>query len=167
MNRRLVIWLGLVMASGCYSLQPIDVASLAPGQIVNARITGAFADSLGPILQRDARTFEGSVVEASGSSVFLDVAVSSGYQGMQLKTLSQRIEVPRSAFVEVSSKELSRSRTFMALGALAAVSSGLVISQLNSSTGGAERPGQGGPVESRVPGPSFSVPIGFGWVWGR
>jgi hypothetical protein len=167
MHRRFLIALFVLTASGCYTFQPTNVLELEPGQAVRARITGAFSDSLSTILMRDARTFEGDVVQSDGRSVLLDVPVSSGYRGMRLQTLNQRVEVPRDAFLEVSAKQLSKGRTFAALGAVGVIAGSLIYTQLNSDTGGADRPGGGGPVESVVPVPSFSLPIWLGRLWGH
>lgn len=152
----------LMVASGCYTFQPTTLTELAPGQDVRIRVTGSYADTLGPILLTDdARVVEGSVVELPPPSLLLEVAVSNELQGMRFQTLAQRVALPTDEIVEVESKELSRGRTYGAIGVIAAVAAAIVIDQLSGRSGGGSIPGGGGPVESVVESPGLSVVTGF------
>lgn len=153
--------------SGCHTFQPTSLSELAPGEDVRARITGAFADSLSAILPGDARVVEGTFVEASGPAVFIDVPVTSSYQGMRLQTLNQRVEIPEDAFMDVERKRLSKSRTGFALGAVVAASAAIIIAQLSGDTGGGVPPGGGGPVDAVVATPSVSLVHALSWLWSR
>lgn len=166
--RRSILVLALVAcASGCHTFQPASIAELAPGEAVRARISGAFADSLSTILPGDTRVVEGTYVEANGPTVYLDVPVTSSYQGMRLQTLNQRVEIPESAFTDLERKSLSKSRTGLALGAVVAASAAIIIAQLSGDTGGAALPGGGGPVDAVVATPSVSLIRALSWVWSR
>ena len=167
MRRSLLIAAVVLSASGCHTFQPVPVSELTPGEAVRARVTGAFSDSLSPILAGDARVIEGSYVESNGSTVYLDVPVSSAYQGMRLQTLNQRIEVPVAAFVEMERKQLSKERTGLAVGSAVVAAAALVISQLSGEAGGGVRPGGGGPVDAVVSAPSASLVSALSWLWSR
>ena len=152
MTRSLLPLLLALALGGCHTYQPIPVRELAPGSDVRVRLSGAYADSLAAVLQRDdARILEGTVVGAGGSSVLLEVPVEQSLRGMRLQTLNQRVEIPETAFLETESKELDRGRTFLAVGAAAAVASTIVVLQLTKDSGGSSNQGPGGgPVEAVV-----------------
>lgn len=151
MNRFLLPILAVLATSGCHTFQPVSVGELAPGTSVRARVTGAYADTLEALLQReDAREIEGTVVSETGSSVLLEVPVEQTLRGMRLSTLNQRVDIPTSAFVEVETKQLDRGRTLAVAGAAAAVLGTIVVVQLSKESGGSTNPGGGGPVEAVV-----------------
>jgi len=177
MHRHLLTFLAVLLSSGCYTFQPAAIEDVLPGQNIRARVTGAYSDTLGVILQRDVRVFEGKVFEAADSSILVDVSVEAAFRGMRLETLNQRVEIPHTVFVDVETKELSKGRTFMAVAAVVGVISALVIGQVFQDTGGADRPGSGGPQDAVVTmpgvtigsarGPGITIPLGFRWLGGR
>ena len=80
-------------------------------------------------------------------------------RGIQFQTISQRVIIPREGFLEMELKELDRGRTIGIL-ALAGVAVGtFLIQQLSKDSGGGGLPGGGGPVEGRIGGPIFQIPI--------
>lgn len=168
MHRLLLPVALLVTATGCHTFQPASVGDVAPGQSVRVRVTGAFSDSLAPILQRDdSREFEAVVASREDSSLLLDVPVQQSLQGIRFQTLNQRVEVPTSAFVEVETKRLHKGRTIAAAGIAAAVLGAVVVYQLNKDSGGGTPPGGGGPVESVVSFDLLGLSLGGGWLFGR
>ena len=79
MIRSLTTLAAALMLSGCYTFQAVAPGDLTPGQSVRVRITGAFADSVGPLLMRDdARVLEGSVIERSTSATLLEDSDAAG-----------------------------------------------------------------------------------------
>lgn len=151
MNRFLLPLLAVLAMSGCHTFQPVSVDELTPGTSVRARITGAYSDTLGALLQRDdAREIEGTVVSDAGSSILLEVPVEQTLRGMRLSTLNQRVEIPTSAFVDVEIKQLDRRRTLVVAGAATAVLGTIVVAQLSKESGGSTNSGGGGPVEAVV-----------------
>ena len=167
MRRSLLVIAATVCVSGCHTFQPASVADLSPGEGMRARVTGAFSDSLSTILGVDTRLVEGTYVEGTGSSVYIDIPVASGFQGMRLQTLSQRVEIPTTAFLGVERKQLSKGRTGLALGAAVAASTAIILSQLGGDTGGEAIPGGGGPVDAVISSPSVSLISLLSWVWSR
>ena len=159
--RTLSLAVCLLVTSGCYSYQRSSPAEIGPGQDVRVRITGAYADSLAPILMtQDARVVEGEVVDQDNGSVMLEVAVNSQLEGIRMETLRQRVRVPNDELVDVEVKELSKLRTYGTIGLVVGVGVAIVVSQLSGDSGGGSIPGGGGPVESVVSPSGFSVPIG-------
>lgn len=167
MSKSVWVMVLALCATGCHTFQPTTLSELVPGENVRATVTGAFADSLGVMLGNDSREVEGAFVETQGSSVYLDVPVTAQYVGMRLETLNQRIEVPSAVFVDLERKELSKGRTALALGAITAVATALIVTQLSGDTGGGARPGGGGPVDAVVTTPSVSLTTIISRVWSR
>ena len=163
MQRSLLTCLCALVASGCYTFQPTGMDEVAPGQSVRARVTGTFADSLQTMIGRGDRVFEGVLVERQGSSSLLEIPVQQALQGMRFQTLSQRVEVPDAAVVEIENKELNRGRTYAGVAVAAVVLGAVIVMQINKDSGGAQRPGRGGPQDAKV---SLSL-AGISRVLGR
>ena len=146
------------MTGACHTFRPVPLDDVAAGQDVRLRVTGAFADTLGPILmQDDARVVEGTVVEDNGSGVMLEIPVTMGQAGVGSQTLSQRINIPSGALVDAEVKELSKPRTAAAVAILAGAATAIVISQFSGDSGGAPLPGPGGPLDDQVAPPFTTV----------
>jgi hypothetical protein len=167
--RALIVALLLAATSGCYTFQPISADGIGPGQDVRVRVTGAFSDSLAPLLMRDdARILEGPVISGDRASILMDVPVSNELRGIRTETLNQRVEIPRDAMVDVETKELSKGRTYGLVAFVVAGATAVVISQFSGDSGGSDLPGGGGPVEAIVSPSGWSVPIGWlGALLGR
>jgi len=158
--RTTLLVLAVLGLTGCHTFQPVSYDQVAPGSIVRARVTGEWSDSIAEVLRSDSRVVEGTVVDKPGGDrMLVEVTVQNELRGIQFQSLRQRVALPRSAFVELELKELDRGRTVgvaaLAAGAVAA----FVIQQLTKDTGGSTLPGPGGPNESRVPTPIFSIPL--------
>ncbi len=165
MHRSLPTLLCVLTTSACYTFRPVVVDELTPGQTVRARVTGAFSDSLSQILLRDAREFEGLVIENAGPNTLMEVPVEQALAGIRFETLSQRVEIPDAAFVDLEIKELDRGRTLGAVALVVAALGGLVLAQFNKRSGGASRGGPGGPQDAVFPLPIISVPVvGIPWI---
>jgi hypothetical protein len=161
----LVILVGMIV-SGCHTFQPTSIAELTPGQDIRVRVSGAFSDSLSSIVPGDSRSMEGAFVESTETSVFMDVPVTSEYEGMRLQTLSQRIEIPAGELLDIEWKQLSGSRTGIAVGTVVALASAIVIGQLSGDKGGGSPPGVPGPVDYMTATPSLSIGDVIAWIRG-
>lgn len=146
---------------GCYTFQPYAAEELGVGEDVRVRVTGAFSDSLAPLLGRaEARVVEGEVVQDEPNSVMIQVPVNRDLRGMRLETISQRVQIPHDAFVDVEIRQLSKPRTIGTIAAVTGAAAVIVITQFSGDNGGADRPGEGQPVESTISRPWFTVPVG-------
>ena len=162
---RVLATLCVLATSACYTFRSVGIDELVPGLTVRARVTGAFSDSLSPILLRDARDFEGVVVENAGSSVFMDIAVDQPFTGMRREELNQRVEIPAAAFVDLEVKEFNRGRTIGVVALGVAALAAFVVAQFAKPSGGASGGAPGGPQDAILPLPIISVPVvGIPWI---
>ena len=156
----LLLSAGLLPLGGCYTFRPATADQATVGEDIRVRVSGEFSDSVAPLLGMDfVRVLEGEVVTDDSESLMLQVPVSSEFAGMRLETLSQRIQIPDAALVDVEIRELSRPRTFGALAVVAGAAAAIVITQFSGDSGGAQLPGPGRPVEEPVARPWFSIPV--------
>ncbi len=156
------IIIAVVATAGCHTFTPTRLSDVTPGQEVRVRVSGAWSDTLSAVLLTDdARVVEGAVIDVSSNAAMLEVPVNTELRGMRMESVAQRIEVPAGEIVDVELKELSKARTFGALGAVGIVLGTLVVSQLNQDSGGQNPPGGGGPEDAIVTFPLLRVPIGL------
>ena len=106
------------------------------------------------------------MVENAGSSILMEIPVQQAFAGLRFETLSQRVEIPDAAFVDLEIKELDRGRTFAAVALVVAAVGGLVLAQFAGRSGGGARSGPGGPEDVILPLPIISIPV-FGIPWIR
>ncbi len=142
----------LLGTAGCYTFQPTSATDLTVGQTVRARVAGAWADSLDAVIQRDARIFEGTVVEDRGSALLMEIPIHVEGGARTPGALNQRVEIPDAAFLELELKTLDRRRTGMAAGVVAIAAGAFVLQQLNGRSGGEPDFGGPGPVEAILAG---------------
>lgn len=144
--------------SGCFAYNATELGDIRPGDDVRVRLSAAQFDELEEHLPGQDRVVEGDVVEAGSESILLEVPVSTTSDGMRMRSLSQRFEIPASGIVEVEHRTLDRRRTWF-VGSLAALVTGIVIyDQLNSDAGTGIKDGGPPPQESR--GFLFRIPLG-------
>lgn len=148
----------LLATAGCHTFQRTSYEQISPGERVRARVNSAWADSLDALLQRDARVVEGTVVEKPDGALLLEVAVQNELRGIEFQTLSQRVRIPETAFVDLELSRLDRGRTLGLVALAGAVVTAFVVQQLSEESGGGTIPGGGGPVESPV-APLLRIPF--------
>ena len=142
----------LPAVAGCYTYLPLDGTQLQPGADVRMRITAPTAAQIEPLLGRtDARVLTGTVVSSGADTLIVEVPTTTRLAGSGMsQTLHQRVSIPRSSLVEVESRSLNRTRTWIVTGATALIVGAIVLRATveNSGTGG--EPG-GGPPDLTVP----------------
>lgn len=113
----------IVLGTGCYSYATASMESVQVGQPVRARVSGAQAERLEPILGSTDRTVQGQLLEKSDSAVTIAVARPlSAEASATVARAYQRIEVPRADVQEIEIRHLDRFRTSLAVvGAAAGV----------------------------------------------
>ncbi len=142
--RRLALWLlALPLASACFTYTEVGVASVAPGATVRIRVFDEAADRLPAELERRTEV-EGTVVNIDGSRLSL------------LPELGSAVTAPVSLAVSdiqtVARRELSQSRTWLAVGVGAALGVGLLLA-IEGEPAGTE----GGPITEFMLGWSLSL----------
>lgn len=103
---------------GCYSYTVVPPNDVTVGQGVRARITGAQAEQLEPVLGMTNREVEGELIEQHDSSIVLSVAMPlSTMGGGSTERGHQRIIIPRTELQELQLRHLDRTRTSLLVGA--------------------------------------------------
>lgn len=159
MTRRsfaLVALVALVpLVAACYRYARVDAASeLPPGMGVRARVNGATADQIEPILgTSNVRLLTGKLIATTADTLIVEVpAVYNAAVGSSMQTLNQRIAIPRSGVVELESRQLDRQKTYVVAGAAAVIIGGYILRSTVFDPGGG---GIGGPGR----GPELRIPI--------
>jgi hypothetical protein len=143
----------LPLLAGCYTYSPIEPASIQPGTSVRARVTGAAADRLVPLLgTTSGRLVRGRLVDSRADTMIVEVPTVLGATvGGTMETLHQRVSIPRTDLLELETRRLDRVRTTAVAGSIALVVGAVVIKSLTGNRGSEQPPGGGGGVEARLP----------------
>jgi hypothetical protein len=151
MRRSLLSVLPLLV--GCYAYAPIEPAGIQPGTGVRARVTGAAADRLAPLLgTTNARLVSGKLVDTRADTMIVEVAtVVPPTVGGAMERLHQRVSIPRTDLVELETRRLDRFRTAAVAGGVALVVGVVVLKSLDGDPGSDRPPGGGGGVDARLP----------------
>lgn len=139
---------GLTFVAGCYSYSPMEASRLQPGASVRMRINAETAQRIEPLLGRtDARLLAGTVITTGADTLIVEVPTTARLAGSgTYQTLHQRVSIPRTGLLEVESRTLNRTRTWIATGA-GAVIVGAVILNATVERGGSQGGDGGGPPE--------------------
>ena len=142
----------LPFLAACYTYAPIEPSLARPGMSVRARVSGATADQIEPILGiSNARVLDGRLIDVHGDTLIVEVpAVMRAEIGSSIQTLYQRIAIPRAGLFELESRQLDRTRTTIVAAAGGILVGGLVIRAIKGNPGDEGLPGGGG-AEFRVP----------------
>lgn len=140
----------LPIAAGCYSYAPLETSRLQPGEDVRLRITAGAAEQIEPLLGRtDARLLAGTVISTGADTLIVEVPTTTRMAGSgTYQTLNQRVSIPRSSLLELESRSLNRTRTWIVTGAAAAIV-GAIVLNATVERGGSDRPPGGTPPELR------------------
>lgn len=153
MRSLLLTLAGSLVLTACYAYAPMEASRLQPGAAVRMRIDARTAQQIEPLLGRtDARQLAGTVITAGVDTLIVEVPTTTQLAGSGTnQTLRQRVSIPRSSLLEVESRTLSRTRTWIATGAAAAIL-GAIILNATVEGGGRQGGNGGGPPELRPPG---------------
>lgn len=145
--------LALSLLSACYRYTPLETSALQPGMSLRARISGAAADQIEPLLgRRDVRVLTGKVIAPGPDTVILEVpSVFQADVGNSIQTLNQRVSIPRAAILDAESRTLDRARTYAIAGGAAVVIGGFILKATVLDPGSEKLPGSGPPPEVIIP----------------
>jgi hypothetical protein len=143
----------LPLLAGCYAYAPIEPGRVQPGTNVRARVSGAAADRLGPLLgTSDARLLSGRLLENRADTMIVEVpTITQASAGTSMESLHQRLSIPRAELLELETRRLDRWRTAALAGSVALVVGTVAIKALKNDRGTDRAPGPGGGAEIRVP----------------
>ncbi|HKO17163.1 MAG TPA: hypothetical protein VJU87_13075 [Gemmatimonadaceae bacterium] len=148
-------------ASGCYSYVLIPVDQLSVGQPVRARISGAQAERLEPVLGDNGRELDGKLLEKQDSGIVMAVSSAIGAESGVYTRAYQRIAIPRSELEEVEIRRLDHLKTGVAIaGGVVAVSA--IFAAASGAIDLGTGQGKSNPNKARVPVgiPLFRLRIG-------
>lgn len=111
----------MFLLAGCYGYSAATVETVRVGQPVRARVSGAQAERLEPVLGDIGRVVEGQLLDKADSALTIAVATPVSSEGAtSLSRAYQRIEIPRAELQEIELRHLDRTRTSLAVVAAAA-----------------------------------------------
>jgi hypothetical protein len=150
--RRSAIYL-FPLLIGCYAYAPIEPVRVQPGTSVRARVSGARAERIAPLLgTSDARLLSGRLLENRADTMIVEVpTIMQTSVAGSVERLHQRVSIPRADLLELETRRLDRFRTAALAGSVAIIVGAFVINAINGEPGGGGVPGGGGPPESRAP----------------
>ena len=149
---RRILPAGLLALSGCYSYATIDPATTQPGASVRARINGATADQLEPLLGMETRLLSGIVIAMAPDTMIIEVPTAARTpSGGSIVALRQRVSVPRTGLLELESRTLNRTRTTLVAVTTTAAVTALVVGGYVYGPGREKIPPGGGGPELRLP----------------
>lgn len=149
----------LLATAGCYTYHPIQYAQVQPGSRVRAHVTPEEAQRIAEFVGYTTRDLDGQVVSHDDGSLLLEVPAQTALGGADVRRFVQRVDIPQSSLVEIEQRRLNTAKTFVTIGAAAAVASFVVISQFGSNGSGTGAGGKGGINHSRVPVLRLHFPI--------
>lgn len=142
----------ILSTTACYTYTPIDAARVQPGTNIRARITAETADRLEPLLgTQDARLLTGMLIQSADDTLIVQVPTTVRTTvGSAVRTLQQRVSIPRAGILELEQSRLDRTRT-TAITVAGVVAVAAVVAKISVEGGGTLPPGGGGGPELRFP----------------
>lgn len=122
MARRMsVLLVAAIVASGCYVYQPVRPGDALVGTRVRATVSPAQAVELAPVLRNTTPQVVGTLIDRSDGSLMLDVPLyGATASGLSTQTLNNRVAIPFQDLVTLETRSLSKWRTGVAIGGVAA-----------------------------------------------
>jgi hypothetical protein len=143
----------LPLLAGCYAYAPIEPLTVRPGVSVRARVSGAGADRIAPLLgTSNARLLSGRLVDTRADTLIVEVptVMQASLAGVA-EPLHQRVSIPRTDLLELETRRLDRFRTAAVVGSVAIVVGTIAVKAIRNERGGGGTPPGGGGNEARIP----------------
>jgi hypothetical protein len=151
MRRSLLATLPLL--AGCYAYAPVEAGRVQPGTNVRARVSGAGADRIAPLLgTSNARLLSGRLVDTRADTLIVEVptVMQASLAGLA-ERLHQRVSIPRTDLLELETRRLDRFRTAAVVGSVAIIVGAIAVKALRNERGAGGTPPGGGGNEARIP----------------
>jgi hypothetical protein len=146
----------LGVSSGCYVYPPL-VSTPSPGVELRLDLNDRGRVAMGPVIGVSAMNVEGVLKSPPDTAYVLGVTYVTYLRGQANKWNGEPVTVPRDFVANTTQRTLSKSRTWLTLGAAAAGVAALVLSFSLAGSGNA-------PAQSGGPGggnSSRGIPIGI------
>jgi hypothetical protein len=137
LRRTLCVTTGALLATGCYTLQPVGGASLAPGQSVAFDVTDVGRVGLGGAMGPSIRQIEGRLLRQSTDGIVVSVS-SVSFLGGGSQAWSGEPVTLKPEYIGVSyQRRLSKSRT-IAAAAIGVGAVAIIVTRSLNGSGGPE-----------------------------
>lgn len=137
--------------AGCYTYVPVQATAPAPGTEVSLSITDRGRVELAREMGSGVRRVQGRLMASTDSTIVLSVsAVEYLGNAAPVRWAGEAITLDRNVLADVSERRLSRSRSWLAAGLVAAVAAGLstlVIAGFGGDGGDTRPPGGDGDTD--------------------
>jgi hypothetical protein len=142
-----------LLCTACYAHAAIEPAAVGRGTAVRARVTGAGADRIAPLLgTTNARVVSGRLVDMRADTLIVEVpTVMQASLAGSAERLHQRVSIPRTELIELETRRLDRFRTTAVVGTAALAVAAIAVKALRNERGGPGTPPGGGGNEARIP----------------
>ncbi|MEJ7811936.1 MAG: hypothetical protein WKG32_16105 [Gemmatimonadaceae bacterium] len=127
---------------GCYSYRPVTIPAPAMGTRVSVELTDLGTATLGRLLGNEVVEVRGELTGATERSVSLAVQAVRLRNGVENYWNREPVTLERSTIALLSERRVSRKRSFLAGGAVAAVAT--IAAAVASGRGSGSSPGGGG-----------------------
>ena len=125
---------------------------MPPGVDVRVRLSASAAEPLEPLLgTSDARLLSGTLISAGPDSLIVEVPTRiQAAIGNTMRTLKQRVSIPRAGLLEIERRQLDRVRTGAMVGGSLAALGAVVFGAVKANPGKGVTPGTGGGVDLKL-----------------
>ncbi|MEX2466463.1 MAG: hypothetical protein WD995_06105 [Gemmatimonadota bacterium] len=126
--RSLALCAGLLMAPGCYSYVPTDMAVVPPGEHVQLLVTREGSQEVAAVMDSNELrpSIRGQFVGREAESLLLRIPVSRDLEGMRPE-IGQVVRIPEGEVLTVDRREFSKGKTAALLGGVAAAGAFLLV----------------------------------------
>jgi hypothetical protein len=139
--RGLVLGIGLLVASGCYTYVPLRAPQPRTGVRIAAELTDSGTAGLSAYLGRGATTVDGRVLSAENGVVELSVVSVRTRDGQPSYWSGETVSLPRSMIAGMKERRLAKGSTVLIGGAITA----FVLIAVDAFSGGLFGSDDGGP----------------------
>lgn len=145
---RILLVVGVLLATGCYTYVPTRLETVQPGEAVRIRMSPEAAERLEPVRLTDLRIMDGILVEQNSGELFVDTSVGQLDRERGARAFTQRVNVALGEVIEVELRQRDNLKTGALLGGLG-VAAGIALVASLQDGGGLVRPDPGGETEDR------------------
>lgn len=118
--RNLLVLLGAVLLSGCYTYVPAEVGAPPRGAAVRAHLDPAVTVPVGEIAVQQTVRVEGEVVSWDPDQLVLSASTLYSTSGQDFLGGGRTVHLPRTALAQLEARHLSTWRTALLTGGLIA-----------------------------------------------
>jgi hypothetical protein len=134
-----------VLACGCYTSVPIQLAAAPPSTKLVVALTDAGSDSLARYLGPGVETVSGKLLQNGDNGISLAVTQVTMRSGAEQFWKGETVALPKYSIGTVQQRQISKPRTILLSAAILAAAFTVKLSGVGSSNSGRQPPGGGNP----------------------